>query len=478
MALKYPYGMPQFNSNGEQLFMALWKNTYGKADGSRLWELERNQFWMEKLNENGFTCKQPLKEQAMFYITLSMEECDLPELKIRIDAEAKVNPVLADVLKQGRQVRTWMICHTDDAKMAGESDAVMSYIVEVSHKKWTVKEVDPGYMLGVQQLLTIKDGVWKIEHKMPLYIEGMMAAWHTWLEIAGWIGRDGNIIRPDTPSPVKTTLTLHDPEGLISDEEAANVTKRGYLNVVGGIGWAAMNCFPECVFGHGNLTTVMSRPSEKAWKFAMHMLAWLCAEKDRGIVFSSDRDVTPMATVDASLDPDLRDGKVRAGHIVQMSGGPVCFASNKIQKVAFSIPGAEYMQQRTCGVDIVWLRSLLQEIGLGEIVKERTEMHGDNTAAIDWAKFGKITVANKHIALAYHEQREWVEDGLIWPMKTPTKVNNADQMTKPPTRQTTERFVRWAAGYEKAPAEFEETRKKAQEDLRAHLRFETDELKE
>ncbi len=86
--------------------------------------------------------------------------------------------------------------------------------------------------------------------------------------------------------------------------------------MVGGIGWAAMNCFPECVFGHGNLTTVMSRPSEKAWKFAMHMLAWLCAEKDRGIVFSSDRDVTLMATVDASLDPDLRDGKVRAGHLI------------------------------------------------------------------------------------------------------------------------------------------------------------------
>ena len=476
MALKYPYGMPQFNGKGEQVFMALWKNTYGKADGSRLWELERNQFWMEKMNENGFTCKRPLKEQAMFYITLPMEKCDLPELKIRINAEARVNPVLANALAQGRPVRTWMICHTDDAKMAGESDAIMSYILEESHKKWTVKEVDPGYMLGVQQLLTIKNGVWKIEHKMPLYIDGMMAAWHTWLEIAGWIGRDGKIIRPDTPSPVKTTLTLHDPENMLSDEEVANVTKRGYLNVVGGIGWAAMNCYPECVFGHGNMTTVMSRPSEKAWKFAMHMLAWLCAEKDRGIVFSSDRDVTPMATVDASLDPDLRDGKVRAGHIVQMSGGPVCFASNKIQKVAFSIPGAEYMQQRTCGVDIVWLRSLLQEIGLGEIVKQRTEMHGDNTAAIDWAKFGKITVANKHIALSYHEQREWVEDGFMWPMKTPTKVNNADQMTKPPTKQTAERFVRWTAGYEEAPAEFEEARKKAQEDLRAHLRFETDEL--
>ena len=54
-------------------------------------------------------------------------------------------------------------------------------------------------------------------------------------------------------------------------------------------------------------------------------------------------------------------------------------------------------------------------------------MHGDNTAAIDWAKFGKITVANKHIALAYHEQREWVNDGFMWPMKTPTKVNNSDQ---------------------------------------------------
>ena len=65
-------------------------------------------------------------------------------------------------------------------------------------------------------------------------------------------------------------------------------------------------------------------------------------------------------------------------------------------------------------------------------------------------------------------------DGEIWPMKTPTDVNKADQYTKPPTAQTTKKFVRWAAGYEEAPARFEEYREKAQKDLEAHKRFEHD----
>ena len=58
----------------------------------------------------------------------------------------------------------------------------------------------------------------------------------------------------------------------------------------------------------------MSKPSEEAWKYAMHILAWLNfrANKDRGKLFSSDGNMEPLACVDSPLDVDLHDGRARA----------------------------------------------------------------------------------------------------------------------------------------------------------------------
>ena len=40
--------------------------------------------------------------------------------------------------------------------------------------------------------------------------------------------------------------------------------------------------------------------------------------------------------MDASLDVDLHDGRVRAGHDIQMANGPVIVKCGKLQKVSFS----------------------------------------------------------------------------------------------------------------------------------------------
>jgi hypothetical protein len=64
LALDYPYGMPQYavvDGHRERLYnvMVLHKNMYGKPDGSQWFEEERNGVWLEKLNEDGFTCVLP-----------------------------------------------------------------------------------------------------------------------------------------------------------------------------------------------------------------------------------------------------------------------------------------------------------------------------------------------------------------------------------------------------------------------------------
>ena len=74
-----------------------------------------------------------------------------------------------------------------------------------------------------------------------------------------------------------------------------------------------------------------------------------------------------------------------------------------------------------------------------------------------WIKavFGKLTQANKHLVLAYHQIQEWVQDDkAIVLLKVYTGWNLADLMTKNPSFQMVQRFVKWLCGYEGPPEEF------------------------
>ena len=124
LALDYPYDMPQYavvNGRRERLYMALHKNTYGKPDGSRLFEEERNGVWLEKLNEDGFTCVLPFCDKSLFYVTFRVEDCESQDLieKIRIEKESDTR------LRDLPFISCYMLVHTDDANMASESVAVM-----------------------------------------------------------------------------------------------------------------------------------------------------------------------------------------------------------------------------------------------------------------------------------------------------------------------------------------------------------------
>ena len=95
--------MPQFNEGGERLYMALLKNTYGKPDGSRLFEEERNGVWLTELNKFGFTCILPWKERSLFYITLDVSICEITDLADSIIKESKRDTRLVNINSRVRR---------------------------------------------------------------------------------------------------------------------------------------------------------------------------------------------------------------------------------------------------------------------------------------------------------------------------------------------------------------------------------------
>ena len=75
----------------------------------------------------------------------------------------------------------------------------------------------------------------------------------------------------------------------------------------------------------------ISKPSKNAWEVALHMLQWMWQEKERGIIFRSDRGSAPVAFSDASNQADPEDGLVQAGFNIMMAGGPVVYGSRKLK---------------------------------------------------------------------------------------------------------------------------------------------------
>jgi len=220
------------------------------------------------------------------------------------------------------------------------------------------------------------------------------------------------------------------------------------------------------------------------------MLKWLDQEKDRGILFRSDGNMVPFAECDASNRQDPKDGLVMYGYRVVMANAPVVSQSCKLKNIAFSAPASEFMgmanaidkgnvdakldsinlsqisseqhddargmSTRWTGASIMWLRGILNEIGMNHLIDKPTVLFSDSSGAIDWIKYRKITPGNNYILLAYHQVGELKRNGAILPMWKRGKFNCADLMTKPSTAQDIQRLLRKFLGYDLTIPEEEE----------------------
>ena len=182
------------------------------------------------------------------------------------------------------------------------------------------------------------------------------------------------------------------------------------------------------------------------------------------------------AECDASNKQDCKDGLVMYGFRVVLANAPVITQSTKLKNVGFGTPATEFMGManavdkegldtkldaimdatisdeqledargmttRWTGASVVWLRSLLSEIGMHDMIKGPSVVFSDSSGAIDWMKFQKITPGNNYILVAYHQTGEWRKLGCIEPTWKRGKFNCSDLLTKASTPQDVERLKR------------------------------------
>ena len=86
----------------------------------------------------------------------------------------------------------------------------------------------------------------------------------------------------------------------------------------------------------------------------------------------------------------------------------------------------------------VWYRSFFTE--LGYTIDEPILLHGDNKGTIDLAENPVTGHRSKHINIKHHVIREYIEEGKISMIRTPTTEMVADGFTKSLLHALLQRF--------------------------------------
>jgi hypothetical protein len=199
--------------------------------------------------------------------------------------------------------------------------------------------------------------------------------------------------------------------------------------------YAATITRPDLSYYTGVLTRYMSKWNFEHYKAAKHLLRYIRGTTDLCLTFDGtggERLVLGYADADWGGDLDTRHSTT--GYVFKVFGGVVAWKSKRQSTVALSTMEAEYMFPAD-SAQTVWLRSWLEDIGLG-LGKDPLPILNDNIDATALAKNPVSHEKAKHIGMRHHFLREKVEEKVISLEHVRSAENLADLLTKALPRDT------------------------------------------
>ena len=229
----------------------------------------------------------------------------------------------------------------------------------------------------------------------------------------------------DTPASMTKLSKSMSPQ---TDAEREQMTDVPYMKAVGALNFLAASTRPDISEAVSAVSSFMSDPGLEHWQAVKRIFRYLRGHP-RGIRFDGNKPLTLEGWCDSDFAGDVDRCRSRTGYCMFLAGGPVSWRSRLQRLAARSTAEAEYMAAADATADIMWLRSILQELGFTQVGP--TTLRGDNRAAKIWSKDCIINENNKHIRIRYHIVRDSTRDGTVSLDWVESKNNIADLLTKP-----------------------------------------------
>ncbi|KAG2904353.1 hypothetical protein PC129_g9079 [Phytophthora cactorum] len=211
------------------------------------------------------------------------------------------------------------------------------------------------------------------------------------------------------------------------DGEGLDTSVYPYRSLIGSLLYISMDTRPDIVYIVGKLSKYCQRPTMQHGGAGITVVRYLKATPTHDLRFDCNAQLCSYSDSDWAADVD--DRRSVSGIMVLYNGAPVIFKSKTQKSVAQSTAEAEYVAQSICTQETIWVRTLLEEMGVNHAGP--TAIFVDNQAAISMTKQIGYSQRCKHIDLRFHYVREKVEEGVVKPIYIPMSDQLADYLTKP-----------------------------------------------
>ena len=212
-----------------------------------------------------------------------------------------------------------------------------------------------------------------------------------------------------------------------SQEQKEKMIAIPYREAVGALLYAAITFQPDIAYALNQTASFVEIPGPAHWNAVKQILAYLKGTVNFGIVFTGSVEKLN-AFSDADFGRCIDSRKSISGSFLRLNG-PVTWGSKRKSCVATSTTQAEYIAAFETTKDAVWMRNLLNEIGVKQT--EPTPLFCDNQSTIKLTSNPEFHKRTKHFDIKYHYIREQQEARLIETTYLDTNRQLADLFTKP-----------------------------------------------
>ncbi|CAI7807949.1 unnamed protein product, partial [Closterium sp. NIES-54] len=178
--------------------------------------------------------------------------------------------------------------------------------------------------------------------------------------------------KPATPLPSGFTV-----EPCADEEVVGESDRKLFHSMMGALNYAANHTRPDIAFATSRLACVVSRPSHEQLEAAKRLVRYVSATASLGLEYSAVRqrlqrgagdlskgEMLLTCYTDASFNSVKADGTSIGGYVCLFGGGAVSWRSKKQNEVGLSSCETEYMALHHGVKEVVWLKHLLEEIGV------------------------------------------------------------------------------------------------------------------
>uniref|UniRef100_W8B6G9 Retrovirus-related Pol polyprotein from transposon TNT 1-94 n=1 Tax=Ceratitis capitata TaxID=7213 RepID=W8B6G9_CERCA len=211
-----------------------------------------------------------------------------------------------------------------------------------------------------------------------------------------------------------------------------------YRELIGALMYMSVSARPDIANTVSRLAQFVANPTKCHWNAAKRVLRYLAGTANKGLLYRKT-DLPLIGYADADWGGCTTDRRSYTGYVFLLSGAVISWKSQKQRTVALSSTEAEYVSLAESAKEAVYLRSLLNEIGLQKLAD--ATIYVDNRGAQCLANDPVFHARTKHIDIKHHFVRECISAGLFSLKHVSTQEMIADVMTKPLARANHEKCL-------------------------------------